>query len=524
MVLLAAVLSFRLAFTLFFVQHTDLVGDEAYYWDWGRQLDWGYYSKPPLIGWLMAGISWVSGGGSELAIRLTSLIIGTASLAVLHALTRRLFGPRAAFWSVVLALLTPANAALNLFMTIDSPLILCWTGALWLFWRATESPERISRWLVLGVVMGIGVLTKQMMLVFPLLMGIWALSGPTQRTLLRRPGFWLACWIAVGALTPVLWWNQQHDWITLEHTKHHFNADARTLSDHVTEFIQFPLTQLLLYSPLIWISMLGVGWWVLRQGRAAPEPARFLVLFSAAPLVVFFLLALRQEVNPNWPAVFYLGLVALTAGWFGSGMLSQPSRVWKRWVVGFGIGFTALAYLLPVVVEIAGWQGRKPFDVAKDLRGWSEAGRQAGELLDACPRPERTLVVVLGHRYHAAHMAFEMPQRPRVYRWERDGAVMSQYEVWGPPTGKEGWDVLVIYPDPDNGRPRGALTKYFSQHFASAEPFGEIDVKIGDSRRYTAQVIFCREMKQWPPSIPQQQAAASENFSERKDQHGDLGS
>jgi len=481
MVLLSAVLLFRIGFTLFFVQHTDLVGDEAYYWDWGRQLDWGYYSKPPLIGWLMALISWLSGGGSELAIRLTPLIIGTGSLLVLHALTRRLFGPQAAFWSVVLAVLTPANAALNLFMTIDSPLVLCWTGALLLFWRATEAPERISRWLLLGGVIGVGVLTKQMMLVFPLLMGIWALCGPTQRALLRQPGFWLACLISIAALTPVLWWNQQHDWITLEHTKHHFDANARTLSDHVTEFFQFPLIQLLLYSPVIWVSMLGVGWRVLRQWRETTDAARYLALFSAAPLVGFFLLALRQEVNPNWPAVFYLGLVTLTAGWFGGGILSRPSEIWKKWAVGVGVGFTALAYLLPVVVEIAGWQGRKPFDVAKDLRGWNEAGRQAGELLGACPRPDHTLVVVLGHRYHAAHMAFEMPQRPRIYRWERDGAVMSQYEVWGPPVDKEGWDVLVIYPDPDNGRPRSELSKFFTQHFDSVESFGEIDVEIGNS-------------------------------------------
>ncbi|MCW5559716.1 MAG: hypothetical protein KIT22_18015, partial [Verrucomicrobiae bacterium] len=39
----------------------DLAGDEAYYWEWGRHLDWGYFSKPPGIGWLMALAGWLGG-------------------------------------------------------------------------------------------------------------------------------------------------------------------------------------------------------------------------------------------------------------------------------------------------------------------------------------------------------------------------------------------------------------------------------------------------------------------------------
>ncbi|MCA8989583.1 MAG: hypothetical protein KDA78_18190, partial [Planctomycetaceae bacterium] len=34
----------------------DLIADESYYWDWSRRLDYGYYSKPPMIAW----INWLS--------------------------------------------------------------------------------------------------------------------------------------------------------------------------------------------------------------------------------------------------------------------------------------------------------------------------------------------------------------------------------------------------------------------------------------------------------------------------------
>ena len=28
-------------------------GDEAQYWDWSRHLAWGYYSKPPMVAWVI---------------------------------------------------------------------------------------------------------------------------------------------------------------------------------------------------------------------------------------------------------------------------------------------------------------------------------------------------------------------------------------------------------------------------------------------------------------------------------------
>ena len=40
---------------------TDVFVDEAQYWLWGQRLDLGYYSKPPLIGWLLRAVSEIRG-------------------------------------------------------------------------------------------------------------------------------------------------------------------------------------------------------------------------------------------------------------------------------------------------------------------------------------------------------------------------------------------------------------------------------------------------------------------------------
>lgn len=75
--LIGIVLMARLALALFLP--IDLAGDESYYWEWGRNLDFGYFSKPPLIGWMMWVLG-VFGCDTESGIRVTAAIIGTGSL------------------------------------------------------------------------------------------------------------------------------------------------------------------------------------------------------------------------------------------------------------------------------------------------------------------------------------------------------------------------------------------------------------------------------------------------------------
>ncbi|MAT33849.1 MAG: glycosyl transferase, partial [Ponticaulis sp.] len=45
--------------------------DEAQYWRWSTSFDWGYYSKPPMIAWVI-GVETFLFGDAEWAIRIGS--------------------------------------------------------------------------------------------------------------------------------------------------------------------------------------------------------------------------------------------------------------------------------------------------------------------------------------------------------------------------------------------------------------------------------------------------------------------
>src|SRR5262245_32109308 len=72
----------------------DLAPDEAHYWDWSRHLDWSYYSKGPLVAYLIRlGCVLASDWSRQLtatempAVRLPAVVCGSLLLASLYVLT-----------------------------------------------------------------------------------------------------------------------------------------------------------------------------------------------------------------------------------------------------------------------------------------------------------------------------------------------------------------------------------------------------------------------------------------------------
>ena len=70
-----------------------LSSEEALYWTWAQAPDWGYYSKPPMIAWLihLAGELWAS--DAERVIKAIPLLLHPLTTLLVYALGRRLYDP-----------------------------------------------------------------------------------------------------------------------------------------------------------------------------------------------------------------------------------------------------------------------------------------------------------------------------------------------------------------------------------------------------------------------------------------------
>ena len=75
---------------------TDLFVDESQYWLWGQNPDFGYYSKPPLIGWVIRAATELGGSDAPFWVRLPGALFHGMTALILGALGARIMGARAA--------------------------------------------------------------------------------------------------------------------------------------------------------------------------------------------------------------------------------------------------------------------------------------------------------------------------------------------------------------------------------------------------------------------------------------------
>src|SRR5882757_8862782 len=257
-------------FSLYF-DGLDLYVDEAQYWTWAQKLDWGYYSKPPVIAALIALTTSACGDGA-FCVKSGALLLYPLVTLLIWAIARRLFSGQVAFWSAVAFLLLPGVSLSSLIISTDVPFFLFWTLALYAYLRAVELPaggpltppsaaadgpplsqrERGNSrqpaaaasgswgwWLLAGAAAGLGLLTKYTMVIFALSVLLHLALTPTLRRHFRNPRLYAAMLLALLVFAPNLWWNAQHGWPTLRHTEDisHLNGEAGLHWNHLSDFL-----------------------------------------------------------------------------------------------------------------------------------------------------------------------------------------------------------------------------------------------------------------------------------------------
>src|SRR5690606_5406432 len=128
------------------------------YWAYGQEPAWGYFSKPPLVGWLIALATWM-GGPTTFWLRAGAVLSHAGVAAVLFLLGRRLWDGRTGFWAAAGYTAAPGVTVSAMLMTTDPVLMAFWAVALYAWFRAAEGGGR-AWWAVLGAALGFAILAK----------------------------------------------------------------------------------------------------------------------------------------------------------------------------------------------------------------------------------------------------------------------------------------------------------------------------------------------------------------------------
>ncbi len=484
--LLVGVFALRVAYL--FANGLDLIGDESYYWDWSRRPDWCYYSKPPMVAWLI-GVFTLVGGDYAAAVRLPAVVLGTVFLGYFYAAARAFYSAQAAAFALLLILAMPFNVLANFIMTIDPPLYCFWMMSLYYLHKALFDNCQ-SAWVWAGLATGAALLSKQVALLIPLMLVCFLLLNKSRHGAFKKE-FWFYLLPVIVCLVPILLWNQQHDWVMFGHSKGHFGIkESVTLVKRLGQAGEFLLFQLLLATPVIFVLIVIMGFKAAGRFTRLSQEEQFLMLMGPILILAILALSLVQKVQGNWPMPFYFSALILLSGQWVAG-------AWKKWLkAGMVVGYlmVSLTYALPLLIQVFNLHNTV-VDPTYRFRHWHELAAAIDvERQQALPPAQRTFVMALGHRFLASQLAFYLPDHPNVYRYEESGRIESQYEVWPGPVDYLGKTAFIV-----SEKNSPAISNALKSAFQSFRQVGMVDNPMNKNSRY--YLFIGENLKFWPPKI-----------------------
>lgn len=445
--------------------------DESQYWRWSRVLDFGYYSKPPLMAWLIA-ISTGAFGSTEWAIRFFSPVLHGVAAFFLFLLGRRMFDAPTGGWAAALYALMPGVWLSSTIMSTDAVLLPMWAAALYFLWRMRDTPK-LAWGLGAGVFIGLAMLAKYAALY---ILGGAVLAAlfdrDMRKALLSLSGLAMIAAAAV-VLAPNLIWNASHGFETVAHTAD--NANVSEAGFHPLNVFSFIGDQMAVFGPISVLVLLAG--FALIAGRDAEKRTRdiWLLCFILPPLLIILAQEVMSRAHANWAATAYPAASVLLASWMTRGFL-KSGKPTAGPAVKASVALNLAVGLLFLVVWVAPNLGDQwgAANAYKRVRGWEATtdglSRKADEVgATAIMLDERE--VWHGLDYYGRNN----PNMAPVRAWQRGATPKSHAEEAGAmQPGDDGRVLIAVI--------HSEFEKMIAADFDKIEPAGKLTVPLGPKK------------------------------------------
>lgn len=351
--------------------------DEAHYFLYAYLLDWSYVDHPPLVGWTHWPF-YKMFGTNEFLLRLPAIIIFAVVSVLLYRWVVSFSRSQAvAFLSVVAVNSSFLLNAMSVMLLPDCFLLLIIFPLMETIRKiaaAGPGEGRTGDFILLGLLLGLAGLAKYTAILFvpPLIV---YLIMKKRYDLLYAPRMFLAAGIALIVISPVLYWNVRHDFISFRYQGGHVLAAT---APSIKSFLVSLLAQFGAYSPFLF----AVAFYGLARGwKEADDRLRLAVLFGVTLLLFFIYSSLYERTLPHWPSLFYLLFIPVGACY----LLTSGSRKQRNFFY-FSVGFSLTLTLFLYAALPAKWftfpDYQSPF---RDIVGYELIAREADALLKQGP-------------------------------------------------------------------------------------------------------------------------------------------
>ena len=453
-----------------FLSPLGLHGDEAQYWAWSRSFEWGYFSKPPMIAWVIGATTAVF-GNAEWAVRLSSPLIHPLTAYILFRTGRFMLDARTGFFAAYLYFFMPAVWLSSAIASTDVALLLFWALAMNAWAHLRETPN--IKWAtIFGMSIGLGMMSKYAMLFFVISMALIALFDvKTRKSLFSRFGL-VSGITALLIISPNIAWNAANDFQTVGHTA--ANANLKGVPFHPTELLEFIGSQFGVFGPLTFALLLAALGAAARR-RLNPT-AHMLAVFTLVPLLVICAEALLSRANANWAVTSYIG-GCLLAAYYIANHWPKTGKVGIWLNVALGI-ILAVVSLSPALTNAAGLANG-----VKRMRGWPATTAQIAQIAQQGHQGQAFSAIASDHRltffdltYYGIEQQSGMPLRS----WLFSKHIHNHAEASKPllPSAIDDAPVLLVnYYE--------SYEKYLIQDFEKLVALPDLKIELGGGKTRT---------------------------------------
>ncbi|KPJ90985.1 MAG: hypothetical protein AMJ53_12545 [Gammaproteobacteria bacterium SG8_11] len=460
-------------FTLFF--------DEAYYWGWAQALDFGYYSKPPMLALLIALTTSACGDG-ELCVKAGALAVHPLTALLIFTIGKMLFDARTGFFAAVTYLTMPGIALSSLIISTDVVLLFFWAASMLFFLKALRT-DNIWYWAAAGVTGGLGLLSKYNMIVFPLSVFFFLFSAQQHRQQLKRPGAYLAMVIAVVVFLPNLIWNAQHGFPTFQHTAEISKLGQKSLHfDELGAFLggQLGVFGLIFFPVMVYVFVRAKNVW-------NNEAYRFLICFALPFISIISLQAFLGRAHANWATPTYIAGCILVAAF-----LIHHQRI-KLWLIAIIINLvlTITVYHWHDIADAFDIKLTAKTDPFKRVQGWRDLAKPVEQILAQSP----SAILLADTRDTLAQLIYYVKPHPfNAVAWNPHGLLQNHYELVTTMNDKLGKDFIYVTEKAD--------LPLIHQSFETVQNLTDIRIDIYDNFSLDYRVYYLKNFKGYPNTQP----------------------
>lgn len=468
----------------------DLAADETHYWEWSKRLDYHYYSKGPVIAYLVY-FGTTLFGDTALGVRFPAVLNQLVFTGIIYLFVRSFSSPGLALLTSLAIRSMLIFMGIGTIMTPDSPLALLWATVLFIGYQFMKT-KHISFWVLAMLALGIAINAKAISIIlFPgLLVAIFLGDFGFSQQLIKKAlivGFSLL----LVSLLPFLLWNAKHEWVNFAHSMSHVTQNAG-IEFRPYYFFELLGGQIILAGPILFLGVVASYFWGIKEWKNGDALSGFFVLTGLPLLAILVLISFTKRVQGNWVMPVYINGILLFAYLLSQGVIKARGN--EKLILGgislnLAIGFIAHLIMFGVTFGMP-----DNFFPHKKIVGWRTLASKVQSIQKSMIPETAEPPFFVSERYQtASELAFYLRAPGEIFCANISDRRMNQYDIWGGWEKLKGRDAIVVL-DYKSLAPR------LEPFFETVSYLGEINLS-SSPRPFT--LFLAKSYTGIPPEIPQ---------------------